>query len=139
MAQETRRRLRGATLLLLSIGLVGLLGCAVEEVTGPDDGNDPTDPVDPVPPPDPTSGTVRLAWDAPTTNADGSALEDLVGYVVYYGSSRTSLSNSVDTGSATSVSIELPLGTHFVGVKAYDIWRNESSMSNVIEVTAAAE
>ncbi len=31
------------------------------------------------------AGTITLAWDAPTTNTDGTPLTDLAGYKIYYG------------------------------------------------------
>ena len=73
-----------------------------------------------------------------TTNADGTVpLDDLVGYSVAYGPSTSDLSTSVNVGNVTSVQLELPIGTHFVAVRAYDTWDNQSEFSNVIQVTVA--
>lgn len=140
MIRLAARRL--STLALLSI-LLGagsasmILGCAAEDIQGPTNvSDDPKDPEDPGP--SPTTGVVHLVWDAPRTNADGSApLTDLAGYTLYYGSSADALNESVDAGTLTQYDLELPFGTYFVGVTAYDIWRNESSISNVITVEIA--
>jgi len=122
-----RQQLRLHTTLAL-LGLFLLAACAQNSPVAPGD----------TPPPDgnnPTTGMVTLSWDAPTANADGSTpLTDLIGYTVCYGSSNTQLGNCQDVGNVTNVELELPIGTHYVAVRAYDNWRNESSFSNVIEV-----
>src|SRR5581483_2849230 len=42
-----------------------------------------------------TSGSATVKWTAPTLNTDGSALTNLAGYYVKYGTSPTSLTGSV--------------------------------------------
>jgi hypothetical protein len=77
------------------------------------------------------SGFINLTWSAPTANEDGSELNDLAGYILYY---RTSYSydytESIDVGNITCHSItNLPQGTfHFV-LTAYDTSGNESDFS----------
>ncbi len=113
----------GAAFLVLAL----LAACAKDSPVAPGITPPPVDP--------PTTGTVTLSWDAPTANADGSQpLTDLTGYTICYGPSNTQLQDCLDVGNVTTVDLDLPVGTHYVAVRAYDNWRNESDFSNVIEV-----
>jgi len=77
-----------------------------------------------------TSGHL-LAWKPPTTDADGSLLTDLAGFIVYYGTASKTYDNSVDVGTATSYSINIhaPGVTYYFAVKAYDVYGNLSEFS----------
>lgn len=87
------------------------------------------------PVPSPETSSVTLEWDAPTSNADGSPLNDLAGYKVYYGNSSTNYTNSVDIGNFTSATInDLSSGTWYFAVTAYDASGNESSYSNEVSL-----
>jgi hypothetical protein len=82
-----------------------------------------------------TSGTATLSWIAPTTNTDGSALTDLAGYKVYYGTSPSSLTNVVNVANAgaTSYTISSLSGaTWYFGVTAYTTSGDESALSTVV-------
>jgi hypothetical protein len=83
----------------------------------------------------PTSkGSATLAWTAPTSNSDGSALTNLAGYHIYYGSSAGSLSNMVNVTSASTLTYvvgNLGTGTWYFAVAAYTNTGAESGMSNV--------
>ena len=73
-----------------------------------------SDPV-PDPVPDPVTGSVTLSWNAPTENEDGSALTDLAGYKIYWGTTSGSYPNSVtinDKDATTSVVDNLSSGTY---------------------------
>jgi hypothetical protein len=76
--------------------------------------------------------SVTLAWDAPTTNADGSVLEDLAGYRVYYGTISGNYSTNIDVGMDTTAQIILPNNgsTYYFATTAYDTSGNESGFSN---------
>lgn len=78
--------------------------------------------------------SVTLDWDAPTTRADGSALADLAGYRVSYGTAPGSYGTTVDIGNSTTCVIEgLTTGnTYFFVVTSYDSSGNESEPSNEI-------
>ncbi len=97
------------------------------------------------------AGILDLAWDAPTTNADGTSLTDLSGYRVYSGT--TSLTSCPPGSTPTFVASATPTpapstvvtyqlsgltdGTiYFVRVTAVDTSGNESPCSN--EASAAA-
>ena len=79
---------------------------------------------------------VTLAWDAPTTNSDGSELNDLSGYKIYYGTSSGSYTTTDDIGNSTTVSISnLAAGNWCFAVTAYDTSGNESDYSNEVCTT----
>ena len=82
----------------------------------------------------PTStGSATLTWTAPTTNTDGSALTDLAGYHIYYGSSPSALSTVVNIANAgaTSYTVSgLTSGTWYFAVNAYTTSSQDSSLSN---------
>jgi hypothetical protein len=80
------------------------------------------------------TASVALEWEAPTTRADGTALTDLAGFRVYYGTQSGNYSSSVDIGDATSVLIEdlAVETTYFFAVTTYDSSGNESEPSNEI-------
>ena len=78
------------------------------------------------------TGTAMLSWAPPVANNDGSPV-DLMGFVIYVGSSSQNL-RAVRTVSAidTSVAIDgLPVGTYYFAVTALSIGGAESAFSNV--------
>jgi hypothetical protein len=50
----------------------------------------------------PVTGSVRLTWTAPTQNEDGTALTDLAGYKIYWGTTAGNYPNSVTINDATA-------------------------------------
>ncbi len=50
------------------------------------------------------TGNATLSWTAPTLNTDGTALTDLAGYTIYYGTSASNLSNTVSVNSPSTSS-----------------------------------
>jgi hypothetical protein len=85
-----------------------------------------------------TVNAVTLQWAIPTLNEDGSSLNDLSGFRVYYGMDQTNLANAnVDTVSNSGLGIHtvqnLTSGTTwFFVVTAYDFNGNESVFSNMV-------
>ena len=80
-----------------------------------------------------TSGTATLNWTAPTTNTDGSALTDLAGYHIHYGTSPSSLSTVIDIASPATLSYtlaSLASGTWYFAVSAYTTSGLESALSS---------
>jgi hypothetical protein len=87
----------------------------------------------PLPPP-PTSLT--LAWVVPATNVDGTALTDLGGFKVCYGSQSGAYTSATDVGNVTEFTFSsFPAGTYYFAVRAYDTSGNESAPSNEVLVT----
>jgi len=81
---------------------------------------------------------VEVSWSAPTTNTNGSALTNLAGYRVYYGTSPGALSQSADVPSAGAVSFivrGLGAGTWYFAVAAYTNTGLESTYSSVVSKT----
>jgi Putative Ig domain len=81
----------------------------------------------------PGQGAVTLSWQAPTRNADGTPLIDLVGFEVHYGQSAGQYSQSLALPSAdlTSVTIEdLAPATWYFAVKAVNSAGVQSNFSN---------
>jgi len=87
-------------------------------------------------------GIVSLAWDAPTTNTDGSSLNPATGlslYKIYYGTASLMYSQvvSVTNPGTTTISKTLNLspGTYYFSVTTVDIFGQESSYSNEVTKT----
>ena len=81
-----------------------------------------------------STGSATLAWSAPTSNTNGSALNDLAGYHIYYGASAGSMTQTVDVPGASTTSYvisSLSAGTWYFGITAYTNAGLESAMSNV--------
>ena len=86
----------------------------------------------------PVSGTATLTWSAPTLNSDGSALTNLSGYKVRYGTSPTSLTQLLDVPGAavTGASIEgLAAGTWYFTVSSYNNTGVESAQTSPVSFT----
>lgn len=86
------------------------------------------------------SGGTELAWDAPTTNTDGSLITDLAGYNIHFGTAPGQYAQYVNVGNTNSYPISAlsalvsSHGTYYISVSAYDSSGNESGYSN--EITA---
>jgi hypothetical protein len=81
---------------------------------------------------------VTLNWQAPTENVDGSALTDLAGFRIYYGSGSRDYSDMVDVvdTSAVTETLNLISGDYYVAMTALDQDGNESAYSNEVLKTA---
>ncbi len=84
------------------------------------------------------SASFSVAWKAPTTSADGTALEDLASYRLYYSTDSAldrSTATEVDLGDSTHCTVRgIAPGTYFVAVSAVDQRGNESDLSNTIRI-----
>jgi len=79
-----------------------------------------------------------LSWSAPTVNTDGSALSNLAGYRIYYGRSKTELTESItvkSVGITTYVISNLSSGTYYFAIRAYTTAGAESKLSDVVSRT----
>ncbi len=77
-------------------------------------------------------GSAVVSWDIPTTNADGSTLDDLAGFNVHYRRASDNFSDIVvvNDAAASSVLIEdLSPDTWFFAVSAFDQAGNRSALS----------
>lgn len=114
-----------ATAVLIVSGCGGGSGSGSASMSMPPSGSAPA----------PTAkGSATLSWTAPTSNSDGSALTDLAGYHIYYGTSAGSLSNMVNIASPSTLTYvigNLSIGTWYFAVAAYTNTGLQGGMSNV--------
>ena len=98
------------------------------------------------------AGILDASWTAPTTSADGSPLNDLASYRIYYGTpsspcpgpSRTQIASATSSPAPNqSVSLRLTgltVGTrYYVALTAVDTTGNESACSSVANAVARAD
>jgi hypothetical protein len=77
-----------------------------------------------------------LSWNATTTNIDGTPLEGLEGYKVYYGTESKKYKVSYDVKNVTTYDIDdlIDWHTYYFTVTAYDTSGNESPYSEEISI-----
>ena len=81
------------------------------------------------------SGSASLSWTPPTTNTNGTQLSNLAGYRIYYGTSPTNLSRTVqlsNAGLTRYVISDLSPATYYFSIRAYNSSGTESSGSNLV-------
>lgn len=86
------------------------------------------DPVTPV-------RTAVLSWTPPTQNTNGTALTNLAGYRIAYGTSATALTQTIQVanpGLSNYTMTNLSPGTYYFGIRAYTSGGTESELSNVV-------
>jgi len=85
-----------------------------------------------------STGNATLSWMPPTENADGSALTDLAGYRIYYGTDEAALSQTIkiDNPGLTKYVVEnlAPATWHFA-MKAFNSKAEESALIGVVSIT----
>lgn len=84
------------------------------------------------------SAAVTLSWTPPTQNADGSALSDLAGYKIHYGTASQSYTEAISVdnpGLSRYVIDALPAGQIFLAMSAYNAAGAESELSSEVSVT----
>jgi hypothetical protein len=80
------------------------------------------------------TGSAMLTWNPPTQNTDGSALTNLAGYKVYWGTSQSNYTNSVtisNPGLSSYVVDQLTPATWYFALTAVNSSGAESSFSNI--------
>ena len=81
-----------------------------------------------------SSGSATLSWQPPTARTDGSALTNLAGYKIHYGTAPGSFTQTItiaNPGITSAVIENLPAGTWYFAATAYDTAGLESDYSNV--------
>jgi hypothetical protein len=79
-----------------------------------------------------STGSANLSWTQPTVNADGSALTDLAGYTLYYGTDPAVMSQAVRLGSPGQTAYMvtgLGSGTWYFTVRSFNTAGSESEQS----------
>ena len=135
--------------LAMVVAIVILAGCgggAASATTGapasslssnPPVASPPPTP-NPPPAPSPTVGEATLSWAAPDQNTDGSALTNLAGYHIYYGTNASVLNQVINipsVGLTAYVVDNLPTGTYYFSIRAYTSSGTESALSNIVSDT----
>jgi hypothetical protein len=89
------------------------------------------------PPPSSGQGSATVSWQPPTTNTNGSAINNLAGYTIYYGTSASSYSTvKVANPGLTSYTISnLAPGAYSFAVVAYNSAGESSQYSSVATKT----
>ena len=139
--------LKTTAILLLTIFLGACGGSNGESLPGtsiPATGVDsepspkPTPVPEPIPEPVPepiSTGAATLNWTPPTENTDGTVLDDLTGYKIYYGTSPDALDNIIsisNPGLSAFVIENLPGNTtYYFVITAINSKGTESSFSNI--------
>src|SRR5208283_4138058 len=87
------------------------------------------------------AGQASLSWTPPTTNTNGTALTDLAGYTVYYGTASGNYTQNVNVGNVTTYTVSsLAAGTtYYFAAAAFDSSGNQSAYSNEVSKTIPAQ
>lgn len=94
--------------------------------------------VDAPAPANPATGSASLSWSQPTENTDGTALTDLAGYHIYYGTSAGAWTSTITVLDATETSYVvsgLAPGTYYFAIVAFNSEGSDSTQSNVASKT----
>ena len=86
----------------------------------------------------PSSGAATLSWAAPTVNVDGSALTNLAGYRIRYGTKANQLTQEItisNAGLTTYMVTDLPPATYYFAIQAVNSAGAESALSSVASKT----
>ena len=81
------------------------------------------------PPPEEEENYAQLAWEPPTTNADGTPLTDLGGYRIYHTTAPGAChapEGQIDVNTLAYAFTGLAPGTHYFTLTAFDLSGNES-------------
>jgi hypothetical protein len=84
------------------------------------------------------NGSATLQWVAPTENTNGTALTNLAGYRIYYGTSATAMTQTVQITNPDIVTYEvsnLSPGTWYFSARSYTSANVESNASAVASKT----
>jgi hypothetical protein len=79
-----------------------------------------------------STGSATLSWRAPDTNTDGTALTNLAGYYIHYGTHRGNLDQLIKiatVGLSTYVIDNLASGTYYFAISSYSTAGVESTLS----------
>ena len=85
-----------------------------------------------------TADSVTLSWSAPTENTNGSALTNLTGYIIYYGTSATAMTQTIDintVGMLTHVVGDLSAGSWYFQIVAVNAAGVQSSPSATVNAS----
>ncbi len=84
------------------------------------------------------SGSVTLAWQPPTENTNGTALTNLAGFNIHYGTQSENYTSTIqiaNPGVTRYVVEDLPAGTYYFAVTAYTTAGEDSAYSPQVSAT----
>jgi ABC-type glycerol-3-phosphate transport system substrate-binding protein len=84
------------------------------------------------------STNVTLSWSAPTENTNGSALTNLAGYIIYYGTSASAMTQTIDintVGMLTYVVDNLSAGSWYFQIVAVNSAGEQSGPSATVSAS----
>jgi hypothetical protein len=84
------------------------------------------------------TSSATLDWTPPTENTDGSALTNLGGYTIYYGTSAANLTQSLkvtNPGLTVYTVTNLASGTWYFAVSSFNTSGVESPRTNVVSTS----
>lgn len=87
---------------------------------------------------DSANGSASLSWSAPTRNTNGTALTNLAGYRIHYGTSANNLNRTVQVSNPSVTNYVVPNltpATWYFSVRAYTTAGVESALSNTATKT----
>jgi hypothetical protein len=140
-------RKKGIVILVLTLLISGISGCGAGNTSSPESSAALSDGSGPAPIDDGSGSPVNnssgnggsgngttsatLTWDAPTKNTDGTALTDLAGYKIHYGTASKEYGHTITTGLVKTYSLQnLEPGTYYMVVTAFNAAGSESAPSN---------
>ncbi|NKB98213.1 MAG: hypothetical protein GKR90_06930 [Pseudomonadales bacterium] len=86
----------------------------------------------------PPVGQLRVEWQAPTENVDGSPVSGIANYRIYYGVRTGEYNDSVQvSGTATEHTLSLSEGRYYLVMTAIDVEGDESGYSNEVSLYAS--
>jgi hypothetical protein len=90
------------------------------------------------PTPTTVSTSVTLAWVPPTENSNGTPITNLAGYKIHYGTASADYTQTVSVANAgltRYVVDNLPSGTYYFAITAYNASGTESALSQEVATT----
>jgi hypothetical protein len=83
-----------------------------------------------------TASSITLSWETPVSLVDGKPLADLSGFNIYYGKSPLDYSEMTDVGNVRTYTLQnMPTGTYYFAITAYDPAGNETDFSSEVNKT----
>lgn len=130
------REVRFTRIAQLALGV--LVVTALSACNGPHSGSSPSTATATAP--SPTVKTVTLSWNAPTEDSDGTAITNLAGYTLHYGTTSMDYTGTIQiTNPATTTyavsTNNFPAGTYYFAISAYNTQQVSSALSPEIQVT----
>ena len=83
----------------------------------------------------PASGSVTLSWTPPSQNVDGTPLQDLAGYRVYYSQAPWGWTSSLNVPDPSVTTVQIPnlaTGTWYFMISAYNAAGAESNRTEPV-------